>query len=97
MALSTSDVESFVSHLPIPMDGSCNGLQHLSAMGLDPVGAKATNLMPGPRQDIYQVIADRVASAVAADAAAGVAEAIHWNGRVTRKVVKRAIMTTPTG
>jgi DNA-directed RNA polymerase len=96
-ALSLPSPEDFVSHLPIPMDGSCNGLQHLSAMGLDPVGAKATNLMPGPRQDIYAAIAARVATAVASDAAAGAAEALHWHGRVTRKVVKRAVMTTPYG
>jgi DNA-directed RNA polymerase, mitochondrial len=97
VSCSTTDQEQFVSHLPIPMDGSCNGLQHLSAMGLDPVGAKATNLMPGPRQDIYVVIAERVAAAVEKDAAAGVVEALHWHGRVTRKVVKRAVMTTPYG
>jgi DNA-directed RNA polymerase len=35
-----------ISHLPISMDGSCNGYQHLSAMGLDPIGGRATNLMP---------------------------------------------------
>jgi DNA-directed RNA polymerase len=35
-----------ISHLPISMDGSCNGYQHLSAMGLDPIGGRATNLLP---------------------------------------------------
>jgi DNA-directed RNA polymerase, mitochondrial len=34
-----------ISHLPISMDGSCNGYQHLSAMGRDPIGGRATNLM----------------------------------------------------
>jgi len=29
-----------ISHLPISMDGSCNGYQHLSAMGLDPIGGR---------------------------------------------------------
>jgi DNA-directed RNA polymerase len=28
------------------MDGICNGYQHLSAMGRDPVGGRATNLVP---------------------------------------------------
>jgi DNA-directed RNA polymerase, mitochondrial len=95
--LGMSEPDGFISHLPIPMDGSCNGLQHLSAMGLDPVGAKATNLMSGPRQDIYAAIASRVATVVETDAAAGVPEALHWHGRVTRKIVKRAVMTTPYG
>src|SRR5438105_4384598 len=41
-----------ISYLPISMDGSCNGYQHLSAMGLDRAGGHATNLMPSdvPRE-----------------------------------------------
>ena len=50
-----------ISHLPISMDGSCNGYQHLSAMGLDPIGGRATNLMPfDDPEDIYQRVCDRV-------------------------------------
>src|SRR5205085_241110 len=45
-----------ISHLPISMDGSCNGYQHLSAMGLDPIGGRATNLMPS---DEVQARAER--------------------------------------
>ena len=97
MVGSTSHPETFVSHLPVPMDGSCNGLQHLSAMGLDPVGAAATNLRPGPRQDIYEEVAKRVRSRVEADAAKCDLNALHWNGKIGRKVVKRAVMTTPYG
>jgi DNA-directed RNA polymerase len=96
-AMELSSPERFVSHLPIPLDGSCNGLQHLSAMGLDPVGAAATNLQPGPRQDIYEEVAKVVRTLVEEDAAAGVEEALQWHGRITRKVVKRAVMTTPYG
>ena len=29
-------VSEFVSHLPVMMDGSCNGLQHYAALGRDP-------------------------------------------------------------
>src|SRR5205823_3870566 len=63
-----------ISHLPISMDGSCNGYQHLSAMGLDPIGGRATNLMSGANasptgrshqlmafedpEDIYQRVSD---------------------------------------
>lgn len=49
----------FVSHIPIGMDGSCNGLQNFSAMLRDEVGGKATNLIPSATpNDIYQMVAD---------------------------------------
>jgi DNA-directed RNA polymerase len=67
-------------------------------MGLDPVGAKATNLTPGPRQDIYQIVADKVNEAVEIDWREwGVDAADAWFGHVTRKTVKRGVMTTPYG
>lgn len=50
--------EVFVSRIPIAMDGSCNGLQHYSAMLRDPVGGKAVNLVPSDKpQDIYAEVA----------------------------------------
>lgn len=50
--------EEFVSHLPVSLDGTCNGLQHYSAMLRDTVGAKATNLIPSDRpNDIYAQVA----------------------------------------
>lgn len=49
----------FKSHIPIGMDGSCNGLQNFSAMLRDEIGGKATNLVPAPLpNDIYQRVAD---------------------------------------
>ena len=97
-ALSLSDPAQFVSHLPVPLDGSCNGLQHLSAMGLDPVGALATNLTSAPtRQDIYTRVAETVHLAVVQDSMDGVLAASVWEGKVDRKTVKRAVMTTPYG
>jgi DNA-directed RNA polymerase, mitochondrial len=98
LAMQCSDPHMFISHLPIPMDGSCNGLQHLSAMGRDPVGARATNLTSSPeRHDIYTDVANVVEQLIAADAIAGSPEAHAWIGKITRKTVKRAVMTTPYG
>lgn len=49
------------SHLPVQMDGTCNGLQNFSAMLLDEIGGKAVNLVPGDKpNDIYQTVADVV-------------------------------------
>jgi DNA-directed RNA polymerase, mitochondrial len=51
----------FISHLPINMDGTTNGLQHLSAMCRDLVGATATNLVPTDTpNDIYAQVAQEV-------------------------------------
>jgi len=103
-AQDSGDVLTYCCSLPISVDGSCNGLQHLSAMGKDPIGAHATNLTDDPvRQDIYQIVADKVASRVEDDRYAGpdddpdVKAARAWHGHVTRKTVKRAVMTTPYG
>ena len=89
MAYASGEPESFESTLIVSVDGSCNGLQHLSAMGLDPVGGTAVNLMKGERQDIYQIVADKVSAMIPEDSG--------WYGKVTRKTVKRAVMTTPYG
>ncbi|RUT87643.1 MULTISPECIES: DNA-directed RNA polymerase [unclassified Mesorhizobium] len=53
-----ADPVNFKSRIPIAMDGSCNGLQHYSAMLRDPVGGKAVNLVPSDKpQDIYAEVA----------------------------------------
>jgi DNA-directed RNA polymerase len=53
------DHPDFVSHIPVALDGSCNGLQHFSAMLRDSVGGVAVNLTDSEKpQDIYQRVAD---------------------------------------
>lgn len=90
----------FISHLPLGQDGSCNGLQHFSAMLRDEVGGAATNLVPNDKpQDIYRLVAEETSRIVAADTRvdeAGVA--VLWkNHTMTRELVKRAVMTLPYG
>jgi DNA-directed RNA polymerase len=104
-----NDVDGFESHLPVGMDGSCNGLQHLSAMTRDPVGGAATNLLPAAvMSDIYRTVAEAAASRMAAfsylgegvDEVARKKEAIRlkWlQHGIVRSAVKRAVMTTPYG
>jgi len=90
--------EDFVSHIPIALDGSCNGLQNFSAMLRDSVGGAATNLMPLPKPaDIYMAVLDVAAVKIKADAEAGNPTALVWDGRLTRNLVKRPVMTLPYG
>lgn len=61
---------AFVSHLPIAMDGTCNGLQIFSLILRDEVGGHAVNLTPTDTpQDIYGIVAAKVKLALEAQAA----------------------------
>lgn len=89
---------SFISHLPIALDGTCNGLQNFSAMLLDEVGGQAVNLVPSDKpQDIYQQVADIAIKKVEEDALNGVEEARLWLGKIDRGIAKRNVMTLPYG
>jgi DNA-directed RNA polymerase, mitochondrial len=90
-----------ISHLPISMDGSCNGYQHLSAMGLDPIGGRATNLIPfEDPEDIYQWVADLVCRRMEIDARGkgpNAEAARQLLSIMDRELAKNATMTTPYG
>lgn len=97
--------EGYVCSLPVAIDGSCNGLQHFSAMLRDEVGAKAVNVTPNDRpSDIYQIVADKVLDELQQIATVGDTEAkqqmaMKWltSGLVSRKITKRPTMTFPYG
>ena len=60
-AIESGDPSSYMCSLPVHMDGSCNGLQHYAALGLDEVGGMAVNLMSTDRpQDVYISVMDEV-------------------------------------
>jgi len=87
---------SFESHLPIIMDGTCNGLQHLSAMARDAECGRATNVSPTRTpSDIYRDVKEEVANRIQSAASTGDEAARLWLGKVTRKLVKQPTMTTP--
>lgn len=99
-AVEGGDYESYISHLPITVDGTCNGLQHFSAMLLDEAGAEAVNLKPSEvPHDIYQTVADRVRVRLAnlvrtnGEGAELAAEWLRWG--FDRKATKRAVMIVP--
>lgn len=88
---------NYVSYLPIAMDGSCNGLQHYSALLRDEVGGKAVNLTPSTTpQDIYAKVAEKVVAMLRASDDPLALDWIKW-GKVDRKFVKRQVMTLPYG
>jgi len=97
LASELSDPFDFHSHLPVNIDGSQNGLQHLSLMARDPVGAVATNCAPGPRQDLYLEVLNRVKARVHEDVCTGHPLASKWAPALKRNHVKRACMTTSYG
>lgn len=85
-------------HIPVSLDGSCNGLQHLSALVLDTFGATNTNLVNAEKpSDIYRIVADAVNHDVAIDAANGNEIAKLWLGKVSRSTCKRNVMTVSYG
>lgn len=53
--------DSFTSHIPIQLDGTCNGLQHYSAIFRDEVGGVNVNLTDSELpSDIYAKVAERL-------------------------------------
>lgn len=99
-AVKSGDPHTYASHLPVALDGSCNGIQHYSAMLRDPVAGAAVNLVPSDTpQDIYEAVADAVTG-----------QLVQWDNEETdwvaatwlalgidRKLTKRAVMVLPYG
>lgn len=65
--------ESYVSKIPVAMDGSCSGIQHFSAMLRDERGGAAVNLVPQDLPaDVYRQVAEVVIRQAERDAETGV-------------------------
>jgi DNA-directed RNA polymerase len=89
--------EDYISHLPVTVDGSCNGLQHFSAMLRDDVGGSATNLINHDKpEDIYEIVREEAEKGMVLD---GNPDFTLWGsgGCLSRAIVKRPVMTTPYG
>ena len=99
-ALDYGDNPNAIGHMYIGLDGSCNGIQHYSAMLKDEVGAKATNLINSTKpEDIYGEVA-RVCieklRVIVQEEDSPLAKKWLEVG-VTRKCAKRPVMTLPYG
>uniref|UniRef100_A0A8C3VR43 DNA-directed RNA polymerase n=1 Tax=Catagonus wagneri TaxID=51154 RepID=A0A8C3VR43_9CETA len=97
-AVRAPDPTAYVSHFPVHQDGSCNGLQHYTALGRDSTGAASVNLMPSDLpQDVYSGVAAQVEVFRRQDAEQGVRVAQVLEGFISRKVVKQTVMTVVYG
>jgi DNA-directed RNA polymerase len=87
----------FVSHLPVAADGSCNGLQNLSAILRDGEGGRAVNLIDGDvPADIYTDVANLTMSVVEREALKGDPMALRFmKFGVDRAMTKRPCMIVP--
>lgn len=84
------------SRLPVFLDGSCNGLQHFSALLRDSHGARFTNVSPSDKpSDIYQEVADKVNAKLLSSTDQTAKEWLEF--KVTRVVTKKPVMTLPYG
>ncbi|VDM45043.1 unnamed protein product [Toxocara canis] len=105
-SIDVRNPSTFVSHLPIHQDGSCNGLQHYAALGRDRQGGSEVNLLPSPfPADVYSSVAKRVEKKRLEDEKSNdpnvkelaVALRTALPDSVPRKVIKQTVMTTVYG
>lgn len=76
------------SNLPVSVDATCSGLQHLSALALDRTAAEMVNVAPTDKpSDGYRIVAEKAKEILPE----------HLHKHITRKVTKRTVMTTPYG
>jgi Autographiviridae RNA polymerase len=100
-----SEGEGYRSALPVTVDGTCNGLQHLSAILKDHEAAPLVNLVPSEAPaDIYATIAAEWQAHLEAFIAQGEEVGQQaafvldlWGGVVPRSATKRQVMVLPYG
>mmetsp|Transcript_32586 Transcript_32586/g.56469 ORF Transcript_32586/g.56469 Transcript_32586/m.56469 type:complete len:975 (+) Transcript_32586:7253-10177(+) len=97
-AIRSPNPKEFASNLHVHQDGSCNGLQHYAALGLDNEAAEQVNLARGEKPgDVYTAVAVRVQAKIERDIARGHELAEMLSGKIKRKVVKQTVMTSVYG
>ena len=86
----------YASGLPVAMDGTCNGLQHFSALLRDENIARRTNVA-GNRTpaDIYDDIAHMLRESMCGSSEGD--RHVLWSVLINRKLTKPIVMNTPYG
>jgi DNA-directed RNA polymerase len=97
--------DGFLSNLPVHVDGTCNGIQHLSALSRDREAGRLVNLVPDSKQhDIYKVVAvdlQEVLEDMIHKGLVGWDSAVFWmemcDWDLPRSLTKRQVMVVPYG
>jgi len=97
-----SNPKEFKSSLPIAMDGSNNGFQHITALLRDVNGAKKVNVLPSKEQkapnDIYKDIAQKTKELISSTREHEIGEDIDTiYDYITRDMTKKNVMTEVYG
>lgn len=95
-AIDSGNPSAWESGIPVAMDATCSGLQHLSAVMRDPVGGMFTNLLPNngvEKEDIYAGVAAIAITSVQKDKE-NPEQSLYWSTHgVPRSMAKRPVMT----
>lgn len=93
--------EDGMTHVPIQLDGQCNGSQHWSAIMKDVSVAEKVGIIPKPKpSDLYQYVADTSTEYCEfhKDEIPWCTKFLeYWEGEIDRKVTKRSTMCDPYG
>lgn len=88
----------FKTQIPIQLDGTCNGLQHYSALLKDEVGGKAVNLINSDKpSDIYEEVAKKLKNGLQAVQDNEILAKKWLELGFDRKLTKRPVMVLPYG
>lgn len=96
-----SNPEGYKTNLHVHVDGSCNGLQHYSALGRDFKGGYEVNLVNRERPgDVYSKVLEIVLNKIKNESNPNdvkYAELLRAEGLVNRRVIKQTVMTSVYG
>lgn len=95
-AIDSGSPETWETGIPVAMDATCSGMQHLSALLRDPIGGMFTNLLPNngdEKEDIYAGVAAVAIASIQKDKE-NPEQARYWlDAGVPRSDAKRPVMT----
>ena len=93
-----SDPDNYTTHIPIQLDGTCNGLQHYSALLRDEISGEAVNLVPTDKpNDIYGIVAIRLENKLLSLQKDTIIAQNWVKLGINRKLTKRPVMVLPYG